>query len=708
MSAERATDFDPITFEMIRQKLAAITEEQAITLKAMSGSPIVTHASDFNSGLYGANGEIVTMGWQVLFHSGGMASVIRHVIEDCHENPGIGPGDVFLLNDPYRGGLHQSEFSLVAPIHFERELVAWTGVCAHQLDVGGMSFGSFANGATEIQQESMLLPGIKLVEGGRMREDLWRMIMGMTRLPGLVGLDVKAMIAANSVARDRFCELLDRYGAKTVMGVMAAEIDASEQRFRARLRELPEGIYRANDFLEHDGHKNRLYKIALALHKRDDTLAVDMEGSSDQAPGFINCTMSGLKGAFLAGMMPIMAPDIRWNEGILKAVTFRAPEGSVVNSAWPAPVSCATTSAMFCVLGATQAACSRLVALSAQLSGEAGAVSTGPSLFPFASGRGRDGKPWGALLIDGISGGGGAYEDHDGLGPAADFCIPRPSIPNVESVEADGPYVYLYRSLLADSGGAGCFRGGVGMSMGITPHETDGLDVNVIGTGFDVPNSAGLFGGLEGSGSAGRLLRGSSSPVGVIASRCELVAAVDVRRLEPKGHVHVKEGDVISFDYVGGGGHGDPLNREPRSVKRDVDEALVSDDVARTIYGVVRDAEGRIEEQQTNALRRALRVERLKPGSDNELALVRDHNGTIQGTADRRLLCSCGLELASPGGNWKHRALTRVVAARAHGPLHALRSELEVREHVCPRCGTLLESEIARIEDPGLHTVELM
>ena len=342
----KAGPIDPISFEVIRHKLQAITEEQAITLKRVSGSPVVTEATDFNNGLYLADGSIVTMGPQVIFHTGTMSTVIRNIIKDFAPRDDIHEGDMFILNDPYRGAIHQPDVSIVAPVFHEGRHIAWAGSCAHQLDVGGMSFGSWAYGATDVQQEAMLLTGLKLIEGGRLREDLWQMIMSMTRLPNYLGLDFKGMIAANNVAIQRLAELFQRYGVATVEGVMAAEIDASERRMRERLRQIPDGVFRARDYIDHDGHANRLYEICLAVRKTGDEIVFDMEGSSLQAPGFINCTWSGLKGALFTGLLPILAPDIRWNEGVLKPVTIRAPEGTLCNAKWPAPVSGATVCAV--------------------------------------------------------------------------------------------------------------------------------------------------------------------------------------------------------------------------------------------------------------------------------------------------------------------------------------------------------------------------
>ena len=299
------TRMDPITFEVIRHKLQSITEEQAITLKSISGSPVVTDATDFNNGLYLGDGSIVTMGPQVIFHTGTMSTVIRNIIASFSRNPGIREGDMFILNDPYRGAIHQPDVSIVAPIFADGRRVAWAGSCAHQLDTGGMNFGSWAYAATDVQQEAMLLPGVKIVENGEIREDIWQMIMSMSRLPEVIGLDFKGMIAANNVAIGRLHSLFVRYGVATVEDVMNLEITASERQMRDRLRSLPDGVYRARDYIDHDGLENRLYRVCLTVEKRGDELVFDMEGTSPQAPGFINCTWSGMKGALLTGLLPI-------------------------------------------------------------------------------------------------------------------------------------------------------------------------------------------------------------------------------------------------------------------------------------------------------------------------------------------------------------------------------------------------------------------
>ena len=213
-----------------------MNEEQAIALKDVSVSPIVTAASDFNNAIYTADGRIASMGPQVVFHSGAMPVVLRHAMEAFPPEE-LEDGDMIVVNDPYYGAVHHPDVSLVAPIFHGGELLAWAGVAAHQVDMGGMSVGSISVNAREKQQEGLMMPPIKLIERGRLREDVWRLILNMTRQPQMVGLDLRGFIASNVVARDRLRELADRYGADTVRTAMEELIRYSERRLRERLRD---------------------------------------------------------------------------------------------------------------------------------------------------------------------------------------------------------------------------------------------------------------------------------------------------------------------------------------------------------------------------------------------------------------------------------------------------------------------------------------
>ncbi len=709
---EATSDVDPITFEVIRNRLSAITEEQAITLKSVSGSPVVTDATDFNVGTYLSDGSIVTMGPQVLFHSGSMASVVRNIITDRMDNPGITEGDMFILNNPYKGALHQQDVSIVAPVFHDGERVAWVGACAHQIDVGGMNFGSWAFGATEIQQEAMLLSGVKIVENDDIRGDLWDMIMGMSRMPMAVGLDLKAMIAANQVASRRLNELFDRYGLDVVLRVMHLEIAHAEEQLRDRLRQLPDGVFRAVDYLEHDGHTNELYEFRLTVTKTGDRLDFDFTGTDPQAPGFVNCTHSGLVAGVFTALLPTLAPRISWNEGLFRPLTITAPEGVICNASWPAPVSSATISAIWVVQNVALAALSRLAALSPLTAGDSAAVTKGSMTALVLNGRDLDGLPYGNFLLDSTAGGGGAYVDHDGLTGSGDFCVPRPAITNVESHEANGPILFLYRSILTDTGGAGRFRGGNTVGLAITPHDTDALSAMIVGHGVEVPNSVGLFGGLEGSCNRNQLLPSDgASPIGRVTSADDLARRGDaVHGLGAKpGFLSLRSGDTLAYSFQGGGGYGDPLTRDPLSVAADVANGYVSEDAALDLYGVVL-RDGEVDASATVDHRASVRAGLVdtttplgspRPGSPADAIgaiLVREDDGTVA--------CTCGARLG-PSDYWLSGTVRRVVAPRSHGDYLRLHEGLELREYACPTCGTLLDAAVARIGAADMLTIEL-
>ena len=699
---------------MVRGKLAAITDEQALTLKAVSGSPVVTEATDFNNGLYLPDGSIATMGRQVLFHTGTMSVVIEHLLERFGNRPGgIEQGDMFIVNDPYRGAVHQPDVSIMAPIFHDGVHVAWAGSCAHQLDVGGMSFGSWAVGATEVQQEAMLLPGIKLVQDGELRDDLWQMIMGMSRLPHVLALDLKAMIAANHVAARRLGELIDRYGLAQVQSIMRREIELSRDRLRERLARLPDGEFEAIDFLEHDGHANRLYEVALTLRKQGEQLTFDFAGSSPQAPGFINCTRAGLVGAVMTAMLPILAPDIRWNQGVLEPVTITAPEGSICNARRPAPVSAGTVSAVWVVTNVAVAALSRLAACGAESTSEATAVTKGSMWVLTMAGTGRDGGPFGTFLLDSTIGGAGGYLDHDGLDASGEYPVPRPAVANVESNERGGPYLYLYRRLVADTAGAGRTRGGVAAGVAVTPHDAEVLHAMLIGHGVEVPNSAGVFGGLEAACNEGVLYRGDrAGGLPFAAADGDALARLPgAERVPAKlGHFELHAGDVIAYAFQGGGGFGDPLERDGEAVAADVRDGLVSVAGAAASYGVVVALDGRVDAAATAARRAAIRRARL--GGDEPSAAPPD--GPLAGAVGGCLVlegdrwrCRCGCDLGPRSASFKDRAVTRVVTPAEHGPRIRLHPELELREHCCADCATLLESELARSGQRSRRTITL-
>jgi N-methylhydantoinase B len=705
---ERPLALDPVTFEILRHKLEAINEEQAIALKDVSVSPIVTAASDFNNALYTADGRIASMGPQVVFHSGAMPIVLRHVMEEFPAEE-IGEGDMFVVNDPYYGAVHHPDVSLVAPIHHQGALIAWAGVAAHQVDMGGMSVGSISARAREKQQEGLMMPPIKLIEAGVLRRDVWRLILNMTRQPQMVGLDLRGFIASNSVARERLLELIDRYGADTITTAMEELIRYSERRMRERLRSLPDGIFHTRGFLDHDGIENRVYPVDVRLEKQDDVLRFDMRGSARQAETYINCTEGALIGAIFGGTAPTLGAGIPWNHGILGALEVIAPKGLIVNAKRPAATGAATVGQGWTIMSVSSHAVSKLLAFSDELRHHSCATTHGTFAALFSGDRNQHGEPYGTQLIDPQIGGGGASAGADGIDQSGALVAPRPHIANVETNELHGPMLFLFRSFFPDTGGDGAWRGGRAAGTAWTPHGVARLRNSLTSHGVEVPVSFGQFGGWPGVCNRQLLVRGSRVHEllagGELTLHPDVLAPLDldalggqVEELEAKvPEFELVPGDVVLYTWQGGGGYGDPLDRDEQRVADDVALGIISEDKARAVYGVPGDRE---------ALRRA----RLNgaPASDAPprgdpvgrvgvaLVLTRGADDALQ------IECACGQPLGRADGDWRTGCMRQLVEDLPRGIV--VHASLELVCYLCPACGRQHGIEVAergagRLED---------
>lgn len=709
-------EIDPVTYEVIRHRLAAITQEQSTVLKTVSGSPVVTDANDFNTGIYLPDGSIVTMGPHVIYHAGSLSRVISHVLVDCGENPGIRDRDSFIANDPYKGALHPPDVTIVEPIFFEGELVAWTGACAHQLDIGGMEVGSWCPKATELQQEGLILPPVKLIEGGSLRRDIWELIMGMSRLPFMIALDLKAMVATNNLGRARVLELIERYGLDTVRAVLHSLIDRSEEQFRARLRELPDGEFRSENFLDHDGHENRLYNVTLRLTKTDDLLTFDFSESSPQAPGFVNCTESGMTGAVYSGVLPLLAHDQPWNHGILRAIEIVAPTGLICNAERPAPCGAATLGAAWLVESTTVEAVSRLILCSEEHRDEAHATTLGGLSMMAVGGLNQYGEPFGNTFTDQMAGGAGAYRHRCGTDYGGCHTILTQSIPNVETLENFSPILYLRRGLTTDSGGPGKYRGGSAAGASFMLHDAHFLEAVMESHGVEVPNSVGLAGGYPGSCNQYTLVQ--RSDVHEVLSGGKAVTGpddVNGQRVElgaKPGRVMFTPADVFEWTWQGGGGYGDPLDADPDRVAADVLDEAVSKEAAHEIYGVVLGSDGKVDQKATEERRQLIRDQRLGAAKNvTEAADAASVSATAavvagigedlevvggQDGARHWVRCTCGHVFGPSDENWKIHAASSVLSASEIGPRAKLHEDLELRQYVCPSCGRMHSLELAR------------
>jgi N-methylhydantoinase B len=690
------TGLDAITYEVVRNRMIAITEEMRVALQNVSGSPTVTEASDFFTGLFLPDGTGVSMGFQVSFGGSAVATLIRHLLE--RPTP-IADGDMFIANDPYIGALHQNDVQMCAPLFHDGELVAWAGVMAHETDVGGMDFASWCPGAREVYQEGLRVPGVKLVDRGEVRDDVMSMILTASRLPAALGLDLRAFIATLNVARDRVGVVAARYGNPTMLASMERMVAGSEARLRHRLRELPDATVRARDFLEHDGHEDRLYEIDVVLTKRGDSLRLDFGVSSPQAPGFVNCTRAGLHGGVMGALLPTLAFDIPWNEGLMAVVDIEAPDGLVCTALHPAPVGAATVEAVWVVCNAVASALNKLLGCSPSYAHRAQAGSAGAMATFNMGGRNQFGEWFGLHLMDPLAAGMGAFSTRDGIHAGGPIQGPMPAIPDVEVNERAAPLLYLHRRLATDSGGPGARRGGLGGEAAFTVYGVDEVDALIMTHGAEVPNSAGLFGGLPGAQIRQRMGRAVLEPGahplgGRPHDPAELGGAWE--DLGPKpGMLPMAAGDVVAVSWQGGGGVGDPLDRDADAVWRDVADGLVSDAQARRVYGVAAGAAG-VDAGATAQLRSELRAARIGPthGSHDGGPPA---DGWPVGPSLRLHRGGAGWELRSgdevlavDGTAWRARAISREIAwPRLH-------PELALTAHYCPASARLLAVDVHR------------
>ena len=725
---ERPLSVDPVTFEIIRHKLEATNAEQGLALKEVSVSPIVAEAGDFNNALFTPDGRLASMGPQVVFHSGAMPIILRNIREDFPDEE-IADGDMFIVNDPYRGAVHHPDVTLMAPIFFDGQLVSWAGVTAHQVDMGGMTVGSVSVRAREKQQEGLMMPPIKLIDRGKLRRDVWRLILNMTRQPQMIALDLRGFIASNVVARERLGELMKRYSVDTVLTVMNESIRYSERRMRERVRALPDGEVRTRGFLDHDGTNNHVYRTDVRIIKDGERLRIDMSESSPQAPGYINCTEGCLVGAIFGGVAPLLGAGIPWNHGILNAIDVIAPKGLICNANRPAATGAATIGQGWVITSTTAHAISKLLALSKDECVHSQAVTHGTMAAFFTGDRNQHGEPFGNQLIDAQIGGGGATALVDGIDQSGCFVSPKPHIANIEGNEVHGPMLFLYRSFFPDTGGDGEQRGGRAAGTAWTPHGVERLRSSLTSHGVEVPVSFGQFGGWPGVCSTAMIVHRTNVrdrwAEGNLPLQLEQISApLDLEAL--RGEVQVLEakqdelpifpGDVVQYTWQGGGGYGDPLERKSDLVTQDVELGIISSARAKAAYGVVPGEPAAATKTRRETMRRA-RLDRAESPHRDEvtreeanqvlarfgsgLVLARDDGGSMH------FACCCGYRFGAASENWKARAARHCLEADERPAGINVHETLKLVEYLCPSCGHRHAMDVEERDQGPLHDLKI-
>jgi N-methylhydantoinase B/oxoprolinase/acetone carboxylase alpha subunit len=533
---------DPITIEVTRHKLEGIANEMQSTLLRSSFSPIVKEGLDASAGLFTSDGQTLAQACAIPIHLATLIPVLRKIIETFPPDR-MHPDDTFLLNDPYTGGTHLPDIAIVQPIMHQGRLIAFSAAMTHHQDMGGMSAGSVPTNATEIYQEGLRLPPLKLRDAGVMNDTLVAIIRQNVRIPDTVMGDINAQLAACRIGARRVVELAERNGHNALTAIFDELLQRSETMTRQALARIPNGTYRYVDWLDNDGIElDKPIRIEVAVTLRDASIHIDFTGTSPQVRGPMNCVPSGSLAAACFATRALTDPAIPTNAGCFRPISLHLPEGSLVNPREPAPVN-ARTSTIKRIAGAI------ISALAEVLPDKVPAPSAGEMLMVAFGGQ----RPAGGNFVTGdlIASGSGASMDADGVDVIetdATNCMNLPA----EAMEMETPLRLRRVALRPGSGGAGKHRGGQG-----TIREYEALVDNVTFTHRGerhFSEARGVFGGGDGARAHSVIVRRDGTT--------EEIPSKVVTRL--------MAGDRVIVRTAGGAGYGDAAARDPAATAADI------------------------------------------------------------------------------------------------------------------------------------------
>ncbi|WP_436644233.1 hydantoinase B/oxoprolinase family protein [Microbaculum sp. FT89] len=571
---------DPITLAILKGRLEQIADEMDATLFRSAFNPIIAEAHDASHGIYdAANGDTLVQGKSGLpIFVGVMAFAVKAVIEKAAAQGGPRDGDVWIFNDPYAGGTHLSDFRLVRPLFANGEVFCYLASVGHWHDVGGNVPGNYNPVATECFQEGMLIPPVKLFDKGELRQDVIDILSANSRLPTSLYGDLNGQINALDLGVRRMQELLGEYGAETVAEALGELKVRAARLMRAQIRDLPDGTVSAEDFLDNDGIVDEPLKIALDLTIEGERMRMDFSRSAAACSGPLNISRATTVAACYVALKHVFG-DVPANAGVLEPVDFVIPEGSILAVDAPKPVGGYTETILRLIDVVFQA-----VATIAPERSNGCAYGTINALS--LAGHRGDGRRW--VMFSFFGGGHGGHPKGDGLNHG-NAPISTATIPPLEILEAAYPVRFTQWALRPDSGGPGNHRGGLGAVY----------EIELIEESAD----AFLFGE-----------RGRFAPPGVVGGKPAALNRFVYDTSEGEKSppmtskmvgVKLARGQHVRLETPGGGGYGDPMTRQPEAVARDVGLGFVSREAAEADYGVVIDADGKVDEAATRARRQA-------------------------------------------------------------------------------------------------------
>ncbi|HET6521855.1 MAG TPA: hydantoinase B/oxoprolinase family protein, partial [Geminicoccaceae bacterium] len=520
-------------------------------------------------------GQLVAQADHVPSHQGTLSHAAKHVLATMS----LDPGDVVILNHPYLGGTHHPDIMIFKPVFAGGEMVAMAGALGHHLDVGGRSPGSVATDARDVFEEGLMIPPMKLVKRGRPVDEILQLVASNIRVPHKTLGDIRAEMAAVAVGERRVLELVERFGAGPLAAIVAACLDQSERMMREDLRAYPDGTYAAEGFLDGDGVSDEPVRVRVAVTLDDGAVTVDYTGSSPEVRGPFNCSLSSVQAATFCGVRYMVSPAILQNEGCYRPIRLVAPPGTVVNPSPPAPLS-----GRFHTM--ERIANTILIAFNgARGEGAVGSTHGHMSSFSVSGPSPAPGDPP-FVYFEILGGGWGATREGDGLDATFGLmanCLDTP----IEALELEYPLRVERYALRDGSGGAGRFRGGLGIAREVRFLSGRGAFTNR--SDAQKSPAPGVLGAGPGAPSRHRL----EHPDGRTTVLPSKVTSLDIAA-----------GDVIVMETAGGGGYGRPTERDPDAVLADVLDGRISEAEARDLYGVAIDrARGAVDAAATATLR---------------------------------------------------------------------------------------------------------
>ena len=571
------TNLDPITLTVIQSGLQQVCNEMDLSFVRSAFSPVISEALDRSDGIYAKeDGELISQGELGLpIFVGTMQFGTRCVIERAKD---LHPGDVFIVNDPYLGGTHLMDVRFVKPFFYEGELFAWLANTGHWPDTGGAVPGGFSANATEVEQEGLRLPPVKLYKAGVMDEEILSIVLSNIRIADQRIGDIKAQAAALTVGEKRFTELIDRYGSDTVEGSIKELKKRSALQMRAKIKQIPDGLYHGEGFVDSDGVVNEPLRIEMKIRKEGTELYFDMSGSCPPCLGPMNSVIATTKSSVYLAIKHIF-PEVPINAGTFEPLHIKDPEGTFLYAKYPRPVSGCAAEVSQRIAEAVFGALVK--AIPDQLFAAPAGTSGNLCIGGFDPKRDRN------YVMYVISGGGyGGNSSSDGLSNGCSTIGISKTTP-VEVMEQYYPVLFEEYSLHEGSGGAGKQRGGFGVNYKIKLRRGNAKVSMVMDHGRFGPQ--GVLGGKDGGVNRVRIERHGETYIPPHLSKDQ--------------NVIVKEGDTIRVSTPGGGGYENPFLSNPELVKHDVQRGYYTTQQVKENFGVVLNFKGEIDEKATQKLR---------------------------------------------------------------------------------------------------------